>query len=354
MEVIEYEIPESWEDKGMNWNTPDPANADYVMAIREAIMERCAALHTGVDSRILRISPWKTISRDVVAGVVDTVSRIAGNFVNLDWEDFEEDYSDFPKMWTYGDLIQERNCRLYEYASYGTLRENGGTWLKQIRNALDKLTVIRAGNVHGTSYSRSGSRHDPPFGESIGDAMQQAMDNESVTAYDGGFPSSVYAWSGNTHWKCPVPLEEGQEDWEGNVDGYCGYAQGQAYKIVGARNWLLGAKFDIFAAVLTEKPTGPVPYSQQLDTSIFDSGSSGLREGFNWTDRVHVSDPHEFELLLGDIETIPKNGTVPSSEFDDKGQAIKRHSAKLGWMGKAWGFIDYGVAGGFNFRSKED
>ena len=117
MEVIEYEIPESWEDKGMNWNTPDPANADYVMAIREAIMERCAALHTGVDSRILRISPWKTISRDVVAGVVDTVSRIAGNFVNLDWEDFEEDYSDFPKMWTYGDLIQERNCRLYEYAS---------------------------------------------------------------------------------------------------------------------------------------------------------------------------------------------------------------------------------------------
>ena len=43
MEVIEYETPESWEDKGMNWNTPDPCNADYVMAIRQALMERCAA-----------------------------------------------------------------------------------------------------------------------------------------------------------------------------------------------------------------------------------------------------------------------------------------------------------------------
>ena len=351
MEVIEYEIPESWEDKGMNWNTPDPANADYVMAIRQALMERCAALHTSVDSRVLRISPCKTISRTAVIGIVDTIASLARNFVNLDWVEFEEDYSDFPKMWTYGDLIQERNCRLYEYAKYGSLRENGGEWLKQIRNAIDHLTVIRAKEVYGTSYSRYGTKHDPPFGQSIGEAMQQAMDNANVGAFNGSFPSSVYAWSGNTHWKCPIPDYEG--DPEDNLDGYCGYAQGQAYRITAARSWLTGAQFDIFAAVLAERPTGPVPYSQQLDTSIFDSGTSGLREGFNWTERVHVKNPYSFEFLLGDIETIPKNGTVPSSEFDDKGSAIKRHSAKLGWVGRAWGFIDYGVDGGFKFRSKE-
>ena len=351
MEVIEYETPESWEDKGMNWNTPDPANADYVMAIRQAIMERCAALHRGVDRRVLRISPWKTVSRDVVAGVVNSLSSLAREFVNLGWEDFEEDWSDFPRMWTYGDLVQERDCRLWEYAPYGSLRENGGAWLKQVRNAIDRLTVIRAEAVRGTSYTRSGSRHDPPFGESIGDAMRQAMDEETVAAYDGGFPSSVYAWSGNTHWKCPRPNWEG--DPADNQDGYCGYAQGLAYRITAVRSWLLGAEFDIFAAVLSERPTGPVPFSQQLDTSIFDGGSSGLREGFNWTDRVHVSDPFQFELTLGDIESIPKNGTVPSSEFDDEGNAIKRHSAKIGWTGRAWGFLDYGVEGGFYFRSKE-
>ena len=122
MEVIEYETPTSWDSKGMRWNTPDPANADYMMAIRQALMERCAALHTSVDSRVLKISPWKTISRTAVAGIVDTISRLARNFVNLDWDEFEEDYSDFPKMWIYGDLIQERNCRLYEWAAYGSLR----------------------------------------------------------------------------------------------------------------------------------------------------------------------------------------------------------------------------------------
>ena len=115
MAVIEYEMPDSWNAKGMDWNSPDPRKADYVMAIRQALMERCAALHTSVDSRVLKISPYKTVSRTAVAGILDTISRLARNFVNLDWEEFEEDYSDFPKMWTYGDLVQERNCRLYEW-----------------------------------------------------------------------------------------------------------------------------------------------------------------------------------------------------------------------------------------------
>ena len=350
MEVIEYEIPTHWEDKGMNWNTPDPTNADYVVAIREALLERCAALHTSADNRIYKISPWKTVSREVIKGIVRTICSLARNFVNLDWEEFEEDYSDFPKMWTYGDLIQERGCRLYEYAKYGSLVENGGEWLKQIRNAIDRLTVIRAGQMFGRSLSRSGSRHDPPFDESIGDAMKMAFDTMNESVHNSGFPSTIYAWSGNTHWKCPVPLEEGEEDWEGNVDGYCGYAMSQAYRITAPQSWLKDAQFDVFAAVLAERPTGPVPYSQQLDTSIFDSGAAGYSEGFNWTERVHVKNPHSFELVLGDTDGIPKNGTVPSSEFDEKGNAIKRHSAKIGFTGKVWGFLDYGVEGGFKFR----
>ena len=37
---IEYVEPKSWDDKGMDWNNPDPRRADYVMAIRGALMER--------------------------------------------------------------------------------------------------------------------------------------------------------------------------------------------------------------------------------------------------------------------------------------------------------------------------
>ena len=63
-----------------------------------------------------------------------------------------------------------------------------------------------------------------------------------------------------------------------------------------------------------------------------------------------MSDPYEFELLLGDPDAIPQNGTVPSSEFDGEGNAIKRHSAKTGWIGRSYGFLDYGVEGGFKFK----
>lgn len=352
MEVIgEYEIPDSWEAKGMNWNTPDPTNADYVMAIRQALLERCAALHTGADWRIYKISPWKTVSREVMKGILRTISSIARDFVNIEWEEFKEDYSDFPKRWTYRDLVMEPNCRLYEFAKYGSLVENGGEWLKQIRNAIDKLTVIRANEMFGVSLTRSGSEHDPPFDESIGTAMQRAFDTIGKSVHNGSFPSSIYAWSGNTHWKCPNPDYEGDPEY--NQDGYCGYAQSQSYKFTGARSWLLGAQFDLFAAVYVTQPTGPVPYSQQLDTSVFDGGKSKFNKGLNWTEKVHVKDPYDFEFDLGDTESIPKNEVVPTSEFDSKGVAIKRHSAKRGWDGKCWGFLDYGVEGGFKFQSQE-
>ena len=352
MEVIgEYEIPDSWEAKGMNWNTPDPTNADYVMAIRQALLERCAALHTGADWRIYKISPWKTVSREVMKGILRTISSIARDFVNIEWEEFKEDYSDFPKRWTYRDLVMEPNCRLYEFAKYGLLVENGGEWLKQIRNAIDKLTVIRANEMFGVSLTRSGSEHDPPFDESIGTAMQRAFDTIGKSVHNGSFPSLIYAWSGNTHWKCPNPDYEGYPEY--NQDGYCGYAQSQSYRFTAAQSWLLGAQFDLFAAVYVTQPTGPVPYSQQLDTSVFDGGESKFNRGLNWTKKVRVKDPCDFEFDFGDTKSIPKNEVVPTSEFDSEGVAIKRHSAKRGWDGKCWGFLDYGVEGGFKFQSQE-
>ena len=62
MEVIEYEVPTSWNSNGMDWNAPDPRRADYVMAIREALMERAAAAHLSLGSDVLAISPWKAVS----------------------------------------------------------------------------------------------------------------------------------------------------------------------------------------------------------------------------------------------------------------------------------------------------
>ena len=353
MEVIGgYEIPDSWTAKGMNWNTPDPTNADYVMAIRQALLERCAVLHKGADSRIYRISPWKTVSRDVMKGIVWTVSDIAKSFVNINWEEFEEDYSDFPKMWTYGDIIQERGCRLYEFAKYGSLVENGGEWLKQIKNAIDKLTVIRAGRVHGRHYSRSGSRHDPPFDESIGDAMKMAFDTMTDGKLDAKFPTSIYAWSGNTHWKCPDPDYEGSRP-EDNVDGYCGYAKSVSYKFAKIRSWLAEREFDFLGYALIDECTGPVSYSQELATSVFDAGSCDWKKGLN-KEKEHIDDPNEVDYEFGFLDNIPQNEVVPTSDFDENGSATHRRSAKRGYEGKCWFFMDYGCTNGFNFRSERE
>ena len=352
MEMTEYEMPTSWDDKGMNWDNPDPANADYVMAIRQALAERCALFGGAADDGVHRITPWQPVTATRLWHVVQTIWRIAGEFVNLDFEDYAEDWSDFPKMWTYRDLVQERGCRLYEGAKYGSLVENGGEWLKQIRNAIDRLTVIRVPWVHGKSVICSGSVHDPPFDESIGTAMRHAMDSMSANDYDSIFPQSVYAWSGNTHWKCPDPDYKGDHP-EENQDGYCGYAMSEGYTITAAKSRLLGAQYDIFAAVIVTEPTGPVNYSTVLDESVFDSGGTDFKRGLNWTKRVRVKDTHDFEFKLGDAETIPKNEIVPVSEFDDKGTAVTRHSVKRGWVGASYGFMDYAVEGGFRFYAKE-
>ena len=70
--------------------------------------------------------------------------------------------------------------------------------------------------MYGKTLSRSGSKHDPPFGESIGSAMQQAMDTLNEGTLNGSFPSSIYGWSGNTHWKWPMPDYEGDPEYMEN------------------------------------------------------------------------------------------------------------------------------------------
>lgn len=358
MEVIEYEEPESWDDKGMNWNDPDPRNADYVMAIRRALMERYAVIHSSMPSGVLRISPWKTVSISQIGDIVSAIRWLCSSFVNEGYSEYKEDYSDFPKMWTYRDLIQEEGCGLYEFPKTGDFCEHGGEILKRIKNALDKLTVIRCPGGSGVQHSRSGSRHDPPFGESIGDAMDMAMDPER--GYQKNtftrLPATIYAWSGNTHWKCPRPKEEGDsggdEDDENNKDGYCGYAEAVGYNFKRITNWLLGASLDLVVYVNITAPQGPVPYSQELTTSTFDAGESNFKRGFSKS-TFSVKDAMDVDINVGNIDSIPKNSTVPSSDFDDEGNATHRRSAKRGYEGKLWFLSDYGVEGGFKFRSKE-
>ena len=163
-------------------------------------------------------------------------------------------------------------------------------------------------------------------------------------------PSEFYAWSGNTHWKCPIPDYEGDPEY--NKDGYCGYAQSRAHRVRKVRSWLAGRELDFRTYSLVAKPTGPVAYSQELATSVFDTGDTGLDEGMN-EETTHVEDPLDMDVTIGDIDTIPKNEVVPSSDFDDKGSAIHRRSAKRGYTAKLWAFLDYNCENGFKFKEDD-
>ena len=354
MEVSSYEEPRSWDDFGMDWNDPDPRCAHYVMALRNAFMERMAAPQEGYYAShhdILRISPWKAVNSDLLRRIIWELEYLCRFYYNLDPEAYKEDFSDFPRVMRLTDIVTQEDCECFMNASRGAVLEHGGEWLRKIRNAICCLHVVQCYDAWGTTLTRTGSEHDPPFDESIGKAFEQAFGENQPSESNGkiGSRPSIYAWSGNNHWKCPRPDYEG--DPEDNKDGYCGYAYSVAYRFRRIRRWLAGREVDIVAAAVLGPPTGPTGWSNELATSVFDTGESGFTRGLNLK-RAHVEDPLDVDFTFGDIDSIPRNEVVPQSDFDSEGVATWRRSAKRGYEGRMYTFLDYECENGFRFRAK--
>ena len=97
MEMIQYTPPVSWDDKGMDWESPDPGNMNCFAAIREALAERAILAERPLDSalfNIMRFRPWSMTS---VNAIRNAVYMLAPYFVNMEFEDYREDLSDFPR-----------------------------------------------------------------------------------------------------------------------------------------------------------------------------------------------------------------------------------------------------------------
>lgn len=97
--MIQYTPPVSWDDKGMDWESPDPGNVDYYRAIREALVERAILVARSPDNALLDITQFRPWSVAAMNAIRDAVYRLAPNFVNMEFTDYKEDLSDFPKMW---------------------------------------------------------------------------------------------------------------------------------------------------------------------------------------------------------------------------------------------------------------
>lgn len=349
MEVIDYTPPASWDGKGMNWSKPDLGCVDYAVAFREALIERAILVGYIPDNALYNIMPYRPLSVDSMNAIRNAIHYLAPYFVNMEFDDYKEDLSDFPKMWTFAELIESEDCRICEYPGRGALVHEFSDWFKMVRNAINKLTSVNFTGVSGSMRSRSASHHDPPFGESISTVMQKVMENKPSEGSFSSFPQVFYAWSGNTDYK---------KDKDG-TNGYCGYAESRDLAIKTMVRPHPTAECDVIFRYKVSKPVNQLSYSSELQYSVLDLGNSGLETGIH-TQKIHWSEGMELDIKIGNVNSIPRNSTVPSSQYksnyNDKGEftgysrEIGR-SAKTGYEGVAYCILDFGVENGFKFRA---
>ena len=154
MEMIQYTSPVSWDDKGMDWESPDPGNLDYYRAIWEAVIERASLVRQSPNEALhsmMKYRPWSVAAMNAIR---ESIYTLAPYFVNMEFDDYKEDLSDFPKMWSFRELVNAEGCRICEHPGVGSRISEWGKWLKAIRNTLNKLTVINFTDVSGEDFSR--------------------------------------------------------------------------------------------------------------------------------------------------------------------------------------------------------
>lgn len=349
MEMIQYTPPVSWDDKGMDWESPDPGNVDYYRAILEAVTERAILTSQNPNEvlySIIQCRPWSIAAMNAIR---DAVYRLAPNFVNMEFDDYKEDLSDFPKMWSYRELIDSEGCRICEHPGMGSYNAaEWSEWLKTVKNAINKLSAVNFSGVSGTYLFRSGSEHYPPFSESISTALRVALEGEPYSGTFSSFPQEFYSWSGNT-------------DYDKSSDGekwYSGYAKSRSIVIKTIQRPHPTAECDLIFRYKVSAPTRPAPDSVELQKSVLDLGSCGLPVGIH-TFRTHWSADMALDISLGNVDDIPRNSSVPVSDYEtiyDLNGNVSGYyrtlvrSYKTGYEGVAYCILDFAVENGFKFQ----
>ena len=271
MEMIQYTSPVSWDDKGMDWESPDPGNLDYYRAIWEAVIERASLVRQSPNEALhsmMKYRPWSVAAMNAIR---ESIYTLAPYFVNMEFDDYKEDLSDFPKMWSFRELVNAEGCRICEHPGVGSRISEWGKWLKAIRNTLNKLTVINFTDVSGEDFSRYGAVHDPPFEESISTVLDQTLRGDPNKGKFNSFPQTFCSWSGNTDYKM---------DPDG-TKGYCGYAQSKSILIKTVQRPHPTAECDLIFRYKITPPTGPLSFSTVLQESVPDLADCGLSFGIH-------------------------------------------------------------------------
>lgn len=350
MEIIKYVPPQSWNDKGLDWENPDPRNIDYVIALREALIERAAASNAYFYPRELKsVSPCKPITRNSVFELLDLLDAVSQEYLFYEYDGYKHIEDEEVEMWDLAKLSHYFEGRGIKNPAYGSLALEGGEWLKAIKEMIDILKYCDVDEVKGVRYTRAGAVHDPPtIAEANQKAIATAFEYEPIEYYRNSSVPSIYSWCGNTHYKTVDP-NDNREDQSNNTDGYCGYVEARSFKVTGSRGYI-DAKHNLLGVLNVRKVTGAVSYSSVLDVSTFADAGLGLTLGVNFMKEAKVDDLIECDYTFGSVDHYPINEVVPVSEFDANGRYIKRHSTKTGFNAYTYLFHNYKVPGGFKFQ----
>lgn len=349
MAVDTYTGPESWTDRGMDWNNPDPNDFNYMAAIREAIKERLsvhlqAVPFAYVYPDVPRFSP---LSLENIAMVNAWISYLVKTdsvkhpFVNREYESLP------PRFWTLNDLTAAPSCRFLEHAGPGCTRGQLVEWFKAVYHALNKLTVIYQGRCYEAGRYGEGRAESGNAQDSVNEAIAKALGKVSP------WPEDIYLRS------LPLPLYsysrciDAAKDIDGSIT-YAGYAVAESWRVRELPDLRHSLNANLISEILLTPPNTKGNYEVQY--SIFDSGSLGFAEG-RTTRITPYTAGGVIDLVFGDADSIPRNEMVPVSDyepeyFDGKltgyNQVVGR-LAETGYDGHAWILADYAVPGGFRF-----
>ena len=338
MELSKYRIPFNWFGKGQTWDNPKPDLADYVMAIRDAIIERCIVANGSPSDAVLSISPDVIVTAEQGNALLNEIRYLIPYFINFDYP-YAEDYSDFPHYWTWDEMVNQPGHEIFRRFTVGELFEDSITTFKAMFKVLNLLRYRPVEYPEVKLYEGSGSRHDPPFNTSVNDALNEAAEIDEDD--ENEIPNYICSWSGNTHYHDQVN-KDGEIVKE---DGYCGYANQRYFKLVRFRKRIPNRGCRLVTIIIANKLNEPLSYSSELEKSTFDSGNSGIKEGVNILQKTVVAnDSEDVEYLVGLENNIPLNRDVPKSHFDhdDSSKTIRRSTIR-GFEATVYMCIDYGV-----------
>lgn len=339
MELNTYRLPISWTSKGQDWENPKADIADYVMAIREAIIERCMAANITPKDATLRITADVCVLEEAGNAMLGDIRKLIPQFINLDYYEYDEDYSDFPHYWTWEEIVNQEGCEIFREFTKGQPIKDSVITLKAMYKVLNLLRYHDVDNPKVVRYTGSGSIHDPPFGTATSEAISEA---NNLTEKELDFiPDFVQSWSGNTHYHDHELDESGE--WV-KKDGYCGYAKQQYFKLISFDKRIPDRGCKLVTLVVAKALDEPLNYSNELQSTTFSSNGSAIKEGVNFFyDTIPATPPNDLEIIGGHDKQIPVNKTVPKSDFDADGNPICRRSTILGYEGSIYMFVDYGT-----------